>query len=78
MSSLALSDSFEYLCFGSTAIIYIKYIYNILTLSVRRQSSESDVYRRQILTTKVDPRTAMVKDDKYTVETYISFHKYKT
>ena len=36
MSSLAFSDSFEYLCYGSTAI------------------------RRQILTTKVDPRAVRV------------------
>ena len=29
----------------------------------RLESSESDVYRRQILTTKVDPRTVRVNDD---------------
>ena len=51
MSVLALSDSFEYLCYGSTASI------NIFTLSVRGSTwtSESDVCRRQILTCKVDP-----------------------
>ena len=51
MSWLALSDSFEYLCYGSTTII------NISTLIVQ----ESDVYKRQILTTKVDPRTVRVE-----------------
>ena len=48
LSSLALSDSFEYLCYGSTAII------NIVTLT------ESDVCRRQIMTTKFNPRTVRV------------------
>ena len=58
MSQLALSDSFEYLSDGSTTIR------NIFTLTVSYyplQSSESDVYRRQILTTKVDPRAVRVK-----------------
>ena len=55
MSYSALFDSFEYLCYGSTAIR------NIL--------SESDVYRRQILTTKVDPRAVRVKG------LYLSFSK---
>ena len=32
-----------------------------LFLQDRLQSSESDVYRRQILTTKVDPRALRVK-----------------
>ena len=41
-----LSDSFEYLSYGSTTII------NITTLTVRG---------RQILTSKDDPRAAMVK-----------------
>ena len=48
MSSLALSDSFEYLCYGSTAIT------NSLVRTV--QGSTLDVYKRQILTSKVDPR----------------------
>ena len=51
MSQLALSDSFEYLCYGSTAII------NIFILTAR----ESDVHRRQILTSKVDPRAVRAK-----------------
>ena len=34
---------------------------NILILTVRRSTLESDVYRRQILTTKVDPRAVRVK-----------------
>ena len=45
MSYLALSASFEYLCYGSTAII------NVLIRSV---------HGRQILTTKVDPRAVRV------------------
>ena len=49
MSSLVLSDSFEYLCDGSTAII-IFYSY-----------SAGIDFRRQILTTKVDPRAIRVK-----------------
>ena len=51
MSQLALPDSFEYLCYGSTAIR------NILLFQYgdRLKSSQSDVYGRQILTTKVDP-----------------------
>ena len=49
MSWLALYDSFEYLCYGSTAIG------NILILSVRGSSSYV-VYRRQILTYKDGPR----------------------
>ena len=56
MSSLALSDSFEYLCYGSTAII------NLLILSVLGPHlSESDVCRRQILTYNYIPRTERVK-----------------
>ena len=54
MSYLDLCDSFEYLCYGSNAII------NIFTLTARGLTLESDVYRRQILTTKVDPRTVKV------------------
>ena len=49
MSQLAFSDLFEYLCYESTAIINIFYL------------TESDVYRRQILTTKVDPRAIRVE-----------------
>ena len=60
MSWSALSDSFEYLCYGSTPII------NIFTLRptvrgsnlvVRMRRQITDVYRRQILKTKVIPRT---------------------
>ena len=42
MSLLALSDSFEYLCYGSTKIK------NIFTLTVRGSTL--------VVTTKVDPR----------------------
>ena len=50
MSYLALSASFEYLCYGSTAIRNIL-ILLVLGSSVR-VSSESDVYRRQIVRIK--------------------------
>ena len=51
MSYSALSDSFKYLCYGSTTII------NMFTLTVRRATFDT----RQILTTKVDPRAVMAK-----------------
>ena len=50
-----LSDSFKYLCYGSTPIR------NILNLTVRGLTLESDVYRHQILTTEVDLRAVGVK-----------------
>ena len=50
MFQLGISDSFEYLCYGSRANI------NICTFTVRGSTLESNVYRRQILTIKVDPR----------------------
>ena len=45
-------DVFPFICYWSTAIIYI------VTLTVRGSTwtSESDVNKRQILTSKVDPR----------------------
>ena len=71
MNVLALSDSFEYLCYGSTAIRYI------FTLTVRGstlvvriwrlQTSDSDDWslsprcKGEILTTKVDPRAVRAK-----------------
>ena len=54
MSYSALSDSFKYLWYGSTAIR------SMFTLTVQG-STESDVCRRQILMTKVDPCTVRVK-----------------
>ena len=43
MSSLALSDSFEYLCYGSTAIT------NIFTFDFSRQDlTSTDVRSRQL------------------------------
>ena len=51
MTSSALSASFECLCYGSTAII------NILN----NWTSESDVHRFQILTSKNGPRAERVK-----------------
>ena len=55
MSQLALSVSLEYLCYGSTAIK------NMQILSARG-SSESDVYRLQILTHKDGPRAERVNE----------------
>ena len=52
-----LVSSFRfYLCYGSTVIIHI------LMLSMRESllTSESDVYRRQTLTSEVCPRTEYV------------------
>ena len=49
MSSLALSYSFEYLCYWSTAVR------NIFTLTVHWVD-----FSRQNLTTKVDPRAVRV------------------
>ena len=49
---VTFSDSFEYLCYGSTNII------NMFTLTVQRSTL---VYRRQILTSKVDPRAVRVE-----------------
>ena len=48
MSQLALTDSFEYICYGSTTIR------NMFTLTVRGST------RRQILTSKVYSQTVMV------------------
>ena len=49
MSQLAPSASFDYLCYGSTTIT------NMFTIEVW------GFYRRQILTSKVDPRAVRVK-----------------
>ena len=60
MSYLALSDLFKYPWYGSTAIINYVYSYSA-RIDFSRQNLH-DVYRRQILTTKVDPRAVRVKD----------------
>ena len=51
-----LVSFFEYLCYGSTAIM------NIFSLTVRASTlvAESDVYRRHILTTKVGSRAVTI------------------
>ena len=60
MSQLALFASFEYVCYGPTTIIN-SFILTVLGSTLYfRITSESDVYRRQILTSKVDPRTVRV------------------
>ena len=53
MSQLALFDSFEYICHLSTTIMNIYFF----QCGDRLYTSESDVYRRQILTYKDGPRT---------------------
>ena len=53
MTLLAISYSFEYLCYGSTATINCFTTMGGSTLDVRSI--------RQILTTKVDPRAARVR-----------------
>ena len=55
MPSSVLPDLFEYLCYGSTTNI------NMWSLTVRGWTSESDVYRRWILTTEVVSRAVRVK-----------------
>ena len=67
-------ESFEYLCYGSTTI------YNILillvrgsTLDVRMSMSESDIYRGQILTSKVDPHAIKVKTTQSAQNQHFSF-----
>ena len=54
MSQLALSDSFEYLCYGSTSITK-KVIFIVWESTVWE-------YRRQILTSEADSRAVRVKD----------------
>ena len=59
MSQLALSASFEYLCYGSTAIIDILILKYLIFYT-----SESDVYRRQILMYKYGSRIERVNQEK--------------
>ena len=56
MSSLAFYDSFDYLCYGHTVIR------NIFTLTVRGSTLVVRIYRRQNLSTNVDPRTVKVNE----------------
>ena len=56
MSQLALSAPFEYLCYVSIAIIIILFF----QCGDRLWTSESDVCRRQILTSKDGPRAERV------------------
>ena len=55
MPKLALSDSFKYLMGLRRLEIFL-----LLKCRDRLHSSESAVYRRQILTSKVDPRSVRV------------------
>ena len=57
MCYLALSGSFEYLCYGSMAIINIL----LFQWEDRLYMSESDVYRRQLMTYKDVPRAGRDK-----------------
>ena len=56
MSKLFLCALFEYLCYGSITFI------NSLLCQCRNRlcTSEPDVYRRQVLTYKIDPRAERV------------------
>ena len=55
MSYLALPASFEYLCYGSTTIRNICYSSSV--------GMDFDIYIRQILTSKVDPRAERIKPE---------------
>ena len=55
------SASFEYLCYGATTVINI-YFYSA---GIDCLTSNSDVYKRQILTSIVDRRTERVNPDTY-------------
>ena len=57
MSQLALSDYLNTYVMGLRPLLLV----SLLQRGYQLQSSESDVYRRQILTTKVDPRAVRVK-----------------
>ena len=59
MSYLALSALFKYLCYGSTAI-NCWFFQCVGGGGGRLKTSESDVCRRQILTSKDDPRSDKV------------------
>ena len=56
ISYLALHGSFEYLCYGSTVILIVL----LFQCVDQHQTSESEGYRRLILTSEVDPRTVTV------------------
>ena len=67
MSYLALSGSFEYLCYGSTVNLKNVFTYGAgIDLDVK--------LRRQILTSEVDPRTARVKLLMYICLFFINKH----
>ena len=55
--TLSLSASVEFLCYGCTNIINLVYLFSAGTVFIR---SESDVYRRQILTDRDGPRAERV------------------
>ena len=55
MSQLALSASFEYVCYGPLEIFQFFQCWDLLYMS------EPDVYRRQVLRYKDGPRTERVK-----------------
>ena len=57
MFYVPLSASFEYVCYESIRPLEIILI---LQSGDRFQTSESDVYRRQIMTSEVDPRAVRV------------------
>ena len=69
MSWLALSASLKYLCYGSTAIRKIL----LFQREDRLYTSQSDVYRRQILTYKDGLRAERVNDDWILAINHISY-----
>ena len=60
------------------ALLRLLRIFLLLQCGDRLYSSESDVYRRQFLTTKVDPRAVRVEGETYLHSTRFKngWHKY--
>ena len=71
MSSLALSDSFEYLCYGSTAIRIFFYSYSAKIDFSRQNLTSTDV---KFCLSEVDPRTIRV--NRPNTRPFIFFHCY--
>ena len=63
MSKLALSDSFEYIWYGSTAITDLFNFFNRGAV-FRLQNLTSIVYSGQVQTSNVGPRAERVNKDK--------------
>ena len=78
MTELALSASFEYSCYGSTLIINIIIFIDYINIIIIFYSAEIDfrrlIYRRQILTSKVDPRAVRVSSPRTLICPFIYLH----